>query len=960
MPPASNKHNWQRVEDLFYAALDLGPSDRSAFLDSACGEDRALREEINSLLKSSEQTLGFARDAVFEVAQRQTDGTLPVGTRIGAYQLLRVLGKGGMGTVYLSERADNLYEQSVAIKLMHAGFSLARSMRLRFSAEQQILANLNHPNIARLLDGGITTDGLPYLVMEHVNGIPVDEYCRQNHLSTENVIKLFLKICAAVEYAHQNLVIHRDLKPGNILVTSDGVPKLLDFGIAKLLDGELSSSNLTQATERMMTPEYASPEQVRGKTVTTATDVYALGVLLYELLCGVRPFQVDRKSPLEVLTVICEQYPDPPSKILSTSSRLTHRGDYHRFRDDLDNIVMMAMRKEPERRYASVALFASDLRRCLDGFPVLARTDSWTYSGGKFIRRHKVAVIAVTTSVVALISFSIGMGILAKRATQARLVAEQQRLAARQEADFLANIFQAATPEEAKGQQITARELLDAGVKRIDRELASVPEVQATMLSDIGRAYTLLGLYDEAKPVLERAYAFQRRVPGRETLDFAATADGLARLYRLEGEYEKAEPIFREALAVREKIAGPNNELVADSMNSLGECLYWEGHDAEAERLLRQALTLDGKPDSDVGAATRNYLALDIERSGKFDEAAQLLREAVDISRKIDGEGSPNYAIDLQNLGGALINLGNLNAAEETERRSLQVRRAITGEDHPDIAYTLNLLGVILLEKGEWAQAEAPLMEALTVRQKLLGEQHPLYAGSLSNLARVMQAEGGYEAARRMFQKALQILQDAGKSESWSSARILSYLGLLELDQRNYSDAERYARQGLEMQRKLYGEESPDVAYSLLEVGVIREFQGDLAGAEPMFREALEIRQKELRLGHPSIIAAEVRLGEALIDEGKLDLAEPLLSDAKKSAHNSPFPLLPWQIAEADGAMGAYLVKRGNTLQGETLLRTVPAAMKNYPEAAMRRRILERTAGLEQGVQRTSLSERHF
>ena len=952
---------WQRIEDLFFAALDLEPAARSAFLEEACGDDSALREELESLLESSKETLDFAREAVVQVVQQEAAEGESVGRRIGAYELLSVLGKGGMGTVYLAARADDLYQQDVAIKLMHTHVAPAPGMRLRFSAERQILANLNHPNIARLLDGGITADGQQYLVMEYVNGVPIDEYCRVNRLSTEDLIGLFLKVCAAIEYAHQNLVIHRDIKPGNILVTPEGVPKLLDFGIAKLLDDGVGASKLTLnaeklTTEQMMTPEYASPEQVRGEPVSTATDVYTLGVLLYELVCGRRPFPPGRKRALEIMTMICEHYPDPPSKVLRADSQLVSPAHYRKYRDDLDNIVLMAMRKEPARRYESVALFASDLRRCLEGKPVQARTDTWTYTSSRFVRRHKAGVILTAIAVIALIGFSIGMGILARRATRERLAAEQQTLAARQEADFLASIFEAATPDATKGKQITARDLLDASQKRIDRELANVPAVRAMMLDDVGQAYTNLGLYDQAKPLLQRAYDLQRLAPGDKNLDMAATAWGLARLYRLQGNYEKAEPLFRQALAIREKAAGTNHLLVAESLTDLGECLYMESRDTEAEQVLRQALALDAQPANELGATTRNYLALELERKGKLDEAAQLLREAVDIARRTEGEVSPDYAIFLQNLGGAFMRLGDLSTAEATERRALEARRKLSGDDHPDIAYALNLLGWILIDKGEWPQAEPLFHEALTVRQRLLGEQHPLYAGSLSSWARLLQAKGDYGTARELFKRALQILENAGQSQSWSSALVVEYLGLLELDQGNYPQAERYARQALEMAIKLGGNENPQVASSLTDVALAREFQSDLAGAETLFSQALQIRRNELSPGHPSVIAAEVRLGEALTSEGKLNSAGPLLSDAVKSAHSSPFSLQPWQVAEADSAMGAYLVKRGKMSQGESLLRNTDVAMRDYPQAAMRRRILQRTTLLERALQSQTVS----
>ena len=283
MDPAGR---WQRIDELFYAALDLPPHSRLQFLQQACGPDLELLNEVESLLNSSEQTLGFARKAVSQVVRQQTIEEQPAGKRVGAYQVLRVLGEGGMGMVYLATRADQAYQQQVAIKLMRPGFVPSQGMLLRFSAERQILANLNHPNIARLLDGGTGPGDLPYLVMEYVDGVPIDDYCREHKLSIDDRLKLFRSVCAAIEYAHKNLVVHRDIKPGNILVTADGEAKLLDFGIAKLLGPEKGNLTLTRASQRLMTPEYASPEQIRGEPITTATDVYALGVLLYELLAG--------------------------------------------------------------------------------------------------------------------------------------------------------------------------------------------------------------------------------------------------------------------------------------------------------------------------------------------------------------------------------------------------------------------------------------------------------------------------------------------------------------------------------------------------------------------------------------------------------------------------------------------------------------------------------------------------
>lgn len=544
-------------------------------MEQSCGADVLLRQELQSLLNSSDRTLADLRRPVEELAGEIIHEAGP--QRIGPYQIVRLLGEGGMGLVYLARRADDQYQRLVAIKLMHAGLGRSTEMLRRFRVERQILANLDHPNIARLLDGGITAAGAPYLVMEYIDGIPIDDYCRRHPFSTAERLQLFRTVCGAVEYAHRNLVVHRDIKPGNVLVTEDGMPKLLDFGIAKLLDPENSNRTFayTVETQRLMTPEYASPEQVRGEPVTTATDVYALGVVLYELLAGRPPFRLESASPLDVARVICEQEPVRPSTA-SRSNPAASPLQTRELRGDLDNIILKAMRKEPGRRYSSVAQLSEDVRCYLRGYPVEARGGARRYRAGKFVRRHKVALAAIVAGALAVVGFGIGMGLLAQRATRERLRAER-------ESRFLANIFEAATPEQARGREVTARELLDQGALRVDRELAGDPAQRASMLDNIGRAYDALGLYGKAEPLVERAYELRTRTPGDHELDLAASLENLANTLRLQDRYEKAEPLFRQALEIRQRVLGAKSDLVAESLNGLGGCLFLENKDAEAE-----------------------------------------------------------------------------------------------------------------------------------------------------------------------------------------------------------------------------------------------------------------------------------------------------------------------------------------------------------------------------------------
>jgi serine/threonine-protein kinase len=647
---SGNKANkrWLEVDDLFQRVSEMDASRRAAFLDDACGADFELRNEVETLL-ATDKTLGWLKRPVDRAAQE----VALVGRRIGSYEIVRLLGEGGMGKVFLAARADEQYQQLVAIKLMHSEFGPSQKMLERFRSERQILANLSHPDIARLLDGGTTSDGTPYLVMEYVEGVPLEEYRRANELSVEKKLQLFLRVCAAVEYAHKNLVVHRDIKPGNVLVTEDGSPKLVDFGIAKLMEG--GSGATTQPAARLMTPEYASPEQLRGEPITTATDVYGLGVLLYELLSGMHPFAEQSGSPIEMMRRICEVEPQPPSSMVSDSARRRE------LRGDLDRIVLMAIRKQPERRYPSATALARDVFAYLNGYPVFARGGGWEYRAGKLVRRHKLMVGALMLFAVSLASFTVGMGLLRQRAYRERLMAEHT-------ATFLADMFRAATPQEARGKTITARELLDRGSQRVDKELAGEPEVRASLLYSIADAYSHLGFYDQAKTLAESSYKIRQQVLGPRNSSTAESLFLFANATRLKGEYAQAEPLFREALEVQRAKFGDDSTIVANSLSFLGECLFLEGKDQEAESKLRQALGIFRRHGPDLGSKGRDYLARLLERKGDYLEATDLLRESVQIDRRTEGTDSPNYTIGLHNLAGALWRLGDLYGAEKMLR----------------------------------------------------------------------------------------------------------------------------------------------------------------------------------------------------------------------------------------------------------------------------------------------------
>lgn len=927
-PRVHDPERWRILEDIFQAACDLSEVERKQFLDSSCANDPSLRDEVESLLASANEPAGFLQRPIADAAQSVVPEIAPGGKRIGPYEISALLGEGGMGRVYLARRADQVYSQSVAIKYMRADFGSDPQMLLRFRMERQILANLNHTNVAQLLDGGVTPEGLPWLALEYVDGIPIDEYCRRNHLALHARLELFLTVCSAIEYAHRNLVIHRDIKPANVLVTSEGIPKLLDFGIAKLLSPDFADSVRTRASERLMTPEYASPEQVRGDAVTTATDVYALGVLLYELLAGRRPFHLKTDSPFEIARVICEEMPTAPSAARSNEPDMSAI-DARRLKGDLDTVVLMAMRKEPERRYSSVAQFASDIRAYLDGYPLVARGDTWGYRTCTFVKRHKAAVASAAIAAVALAGFGIGMGVLAKRA-------ERERQTAHREAQFLAGMFRAATPDEAQGQTVTARTLLDRGALRINRDLSAEPAVRASLLETIAEAYRSLGVFDRSRDLAQQSLTLAKASQGDDSPEARQSTELLAELDRDAGRYAEAEPLFHQLIASRRKQFPRGDPESARLMAELGECLYWQAKDDDAISLLRETLAMDRKNGPDYGADTRNYLALALERKGSFEEAHQLLQEAVDINRRTSGPDSPPYAISLQNLGSSLIDRGDLYGSETKLREVLQIQRRILGPEHPGLAYVLNNLGFVLVRTGQARAAEPFLLDVIDIQSKSLGPKNPRLAGPMNNLALAYDEEGNYTQARATLENILAIMNAANAGKTWPAAQIMSSLALVEFDQGHYRIAEEKARASMELKRQLGGDGTPQFADSLLRVADIRLYQGDARTAESLLRQALDIRRKRYWPGNPDIAAAETRLGEVLLVEKEAAQAEPILRHATDSLDHPAFRVPAWQTADTRAAYGVCLRMTGRATEGDSLINESRSDLKSHPRANLR------------------------
>ena len=744
-------------------------------------------------MSSDEKAFGTASPGEDETNTTIGEGRAPaVERRIGPYRILRELGQGGMGVVYLAARADEQFRKRVALKVIRSGAASEEVVR-HFKRERQILAGLDHPNIAKLLDGGTTDDGLPYFVMEYIEGEPLLAYCDSRKLPVAERLKLFQAICSAVQYAHRNLVVHRDIKPGNILVAEDGSPRLLDFGIAKLLNPELAGEAPT-ATAVVMTPAYASPEQARGERITTATDVYSLGVVLYELLTGHLPYRLLSRQPLEILKAISEQEPEKASTAVervetaTTASgglvarvtpdvSSTREGTpdrlQRRLRGDLDNILMLALRKEPPRRYASVEAFSDDIRRYLEGLPVKARQPTLGYRAGKFLRRHVAGVVASAVFVVLLIGFAVAMAMQSARVARERDLAEKERAAAQQErgtaqrvSAFLVDLFRVSDPSRARGNTITAREVLDKGTAKIATELKDEPEVRATLMTTMGGVYSNLGLYDKALPLLEEALQTRKAALGNAHIAVSRSLSNLGNLLQRMGDYPGAAARHREALAMLRKLLGNDDHVdLPRHLNNLALALTAMGDYAASEPLHREALAIQrkrlGNEHREVALGLTNLASL-LEQRGDYAGAEPFHREALDMKRKLLGNEDPAVAASLNNLANSLYRRGDYTGAEALGREALAMRRKLLGNEHPDVARSLNNLADVLIEKGDYSGAENVSREAVAMGRRLLGDGHPSLAVYLVTeseaLCRARKPADGESLARQslaIFKKAL-------------------------------------------------------------------------------------------------------------------------------------------------------------------------------------------------------------
>ena len=857
----------RRAHELLGRLLAIPAPDRAAWLAREEPDDPELCARLLAAVPA--QSVGDAGEEAGEPLNFSRPEPLLedpiVGQRLGAFVVeARLPEQGGMGSVYRGRRADDTFAQEVAIKIIPRGRDTDAFLR-RFTLERRVLGLLQHPNIVRILDAGAVADGRPYFVMEWVDGLPLDRFSAERHLNLAERLALFQQLCGAVQYAHQHLVVHRDLKPSNVLVTPESAPKILDFGLAKLLDeDDLEAGLLSRTNERPMTPAYASPEQVLGGPVTTATDVHALGLILYELLTGHRPYRLTSSSASEIERVICREVPDLPSRVARIAS-----GEppvpVPRLRGELDAIVMRALQKEPGDRYQTAAELSDDVARYLTGRPVSARRTSLAYRSGKFVKRHAKGLTAAAAVVLLAAAFVVQNSLHARG-----LAVERDR--AQASLSFLVSLFEASDPDKAKGDKLMAVDLLDVGAKRLETELASQPGTRASLLFTIGNVYDRLGRYDAAERLLVQSIELQKQVSNQPTLEFA---EAMTALGRVPGRKRDAQKLNEEALAIRRKLLKADHPLIAKSLSNLAVGRSAAGDFAGAEAGYREALAIfRSANDPGQAVALVNISAACFQQS-KYADAVAAGREAWQISQKVHGADHSVTIASLSALGWGLFGLGEYPEAERIGRDAVERSRRLFGDAHIKVGQAWYTFATMLSSMNRVEEAEKALRAAEAVWRKHPGIVEDRLAWTLSALGQLLSQKGKYAEAETALRESLDIRRRI-PGEPFVAESLGGLAGVYQRSGR-LAEAEKYFRMNLDVLQKIPGLARSQLAYGETGLGRFLMEHGRTDEAEPLLRHALEGLRQELPPGHPRIAYAEVLLGDWLTRRRRFEEAQPLL-----------------------------------------------------------------------------------
>ena len=926
---------WQKIEDLYHSALELQGSRRAGFVEQACSGDEALRQEVESLLAQAQGTATFLEAPALDVAARDLAmspelGALSHPAAIGRYRIVRLLGEGGMGTVYEAEQEEP--RRVVALKVIRLGLATPDRLR-RFRQESQALARLQHPGIAQIYESNTADTGFgpqPFFAMEFIRGLPLKQYAEVHQLDTRQKLVLMVRVCEAVHHAHQRGLIHRDLKPGNILVDETGQPKILDFGVARIIEadelrGDSQQTMQTGLGQLVGTLAYMSPEQVLGDPleVDTRSDVYALGVILYELLSGRMPYEVNQRQLAEAVYAIREE--EPAS--LSSISR--------NYRGDIETLVSKALEKDKTRRYTSAVELGTDIQRYLHDEPITARPPSAGYQLRKFAWRHRglmIGVAAVFVVLLAGVAVSTSEAVRANRAGQAAVRERDRAAAAEQTAkqaeraaiddlnravaaeasavqernraltekrraddesatakavtDFLQNdLLTEATanaqarPDTKPDPDLKVRTALDRAAAGIAQKFDKQPLVEASIRQTIGNAYVDLGIYPEAQKHLERAMDLQRRLSGEDHPDTLSVMSDLAWLYRSEGKYAQAEPLASKVLEIRRRLLGEKHPDTLDAMSNLGLLYRYEGKPAQAEVLLSKVLEIRQRMSGEEDRATlfaMNSLGYVYQVEGKYKQAESLLSKQFEIRQRVSGQEHPATLFAADNLATVYYRQREYAQAASLFAKNLEIRRHVLGEEHPDTLDTMNNLGAVYRAEGKFAQAETLLSGVLETKRRVLGEEHPSTLISMLNVAVLLGYKGEYSKAEPLMVRGVDLQGRVLGDEHPDRLAGMNRLAALYSEEGKYAEAEALFTKTLKVQLRVLGEVHPDTLNSWDGLGRLQLREHKYGEAESTLRNVLKGYEKVMPENWKRFNCQSM-LGGSLAGQNKFTEAEPLL-----------------------------------------------------------------------------------
>ncbi len=811
------------VKSVFEQALDFDLKERQKFLDDKCGDDKELKKEVLSLLDAHKQTDDFL-EIPFNIKERNSHFGRDqfIGKNIGNYLIEAEAGAGGMGVVYKGRRADKEFEHTVAIKILRQQFNSEYVVK-RFQNERQTLANLQHPNIARLLDGGTTDDGLPYLVMEYIEGTSLIDHCDANKLNTSQRLEIFRLVCDAVQYAHQNLVVHRDIKPGNVLVNKEGRPKLLDFGIAKLMDEELNENDegLTKTGIWHLTPEYASPEQIKGERITTRSDIYSLGILLYQLLTGHQAYRITVNSPVAIGKIITDELVIKPSeKIRSTEEISFSDGSikkitpqsisnlrnekpekiFQHLQGDIDNIILKAIHKDPERRYASAEQFSEDIRKHLIGLPVIARKDTIKYRFSKFVQRHKVGV-AFFVLINIIILFSIAAIIYQSNiASDERDKANIELKKFEEINDFLLEMLSSADPG-VEGKDVKVYDLLEKAIEDVNVKLKNQPEIKSAIKQTLGSTFIGLGEYNKAKSLLLESLESNKKLLGLNSKEVAKSYHQLGLCYDWIGNFQLADSFYILGINTYNKISGKPTKELSDNLNDYGTLLTNYGLYDSAGVLLRRSLDIYRMYNEEKGqkeAITINNLAVNLHHQNKVDEAEKYYLEALRVLTNLYGINRPEVASIYNNLAFIYMDNKNYDASESAFKKAYDIKTSVLGNEHPSLGLALSNLGMLYFVKEDYQKAEIPLQESINFFYRIKAPKDPFLSLAYYWLGRTYLESNQLKKSEEVLRKSINIREEIfskNHSKTWSS---VGELAICLLKQKKYTESEKLLNKTLE------------------------------------------------------------------------------------------------------------------------------------------------------------------